>query len=191
MVATPESTLTGHRSCVNGVAVFPDCSRIVSGSDDMSVKVWDANTGLELFELTGYSNSVICVAVFSDCSRIVTGSFDNSVKVWDAKTGLELFELTGHSYYVRGVDVFWDGSHIVSGSLDGSVKIWGMVYYPAKSVFILLMKLPLNEDVAKIIMKYCKTPKEELEWIWKQKKWYSLSVLYKRILFRCVEYKSI
>ena len=124
MVATPESTLTGHRSCVNGVAVFPDCSRIVSGSDDMSVKIWDAKSGLELFKLTGHIDDVNGVAVFSDCSRIV------------------------------------------SGSTDGSVKIWNMLYYPAKSVFILLMKLPLNEDVVKMITKYCIAPKYQLEALW-------------------------
>ena len=150
------------------VAVFPDSSRIVAGSSDGSVRVWGATSGLELFELTGHRNSVYRVAVFSDCSRIVSGGDDGSVKIWDANTGRELFKITGHSNSVRDVAVFSDCSHIVSGSADGSMKIWNMLYYPAKSVFILLMKLPLNEDVVKIIMKYCIIRRDELEALWEE-----------------------
>jgi len=142
----------------------------VSGSGDNSVKVWNANTGLELLELTGHSGGVWSVAVFPNGSRIVSGSHDKSVKIWDANTGLELFELTGHSGFVYGVAVFSDCSRIVSGSDDKSVKVWGMVYYPAKSVFILLMKIGLIEDVARLIIQYCITPKYELEALWEQKK---------------------
>ena len=76
--------------------------------------------------------------------------------------------LTGHIGPVVGVAVFRDGTRIVSGSDDKSVKVWGMMYYPANSVFILLMKLPLNEDVIKNIIKYCKTTKDELEALWEQ-----------------------
>ena len=127
MVAPSKLTLTGHSDSVTDVAVFPDCSRIVSASCDKFVKIWDANSGLELLELTGHSSAVVVVAVFPDCSRIV------------------------------------------SGSDDKSVKVWGMVYYPAKSVFILLMKIGLIEDVARLIIQYCITPKYELEALWEQK----------------------
>ena len=118
--------------------------------------------------LTGHSNTVWCVAVFSDCSRIVSGSRDESVRIWDAKTGTNLITLTDYSRCVYCLAVFPDCSRIVSGNTDGSVKIWNMLYYPAKSVFILLMKLPLNEDVVKMITKYCITPKYELEALWKE-----------------------
>ena len=123
--------------------------------------------------LTGHSNTVWCVAVFSDCSRIVSGSDDMSVKIWDAKTGTNLMTLTGHSDYVRGVAVFRDGTRIVSGSNDKSVRVWGMVYYPAKSVFILLKKMFERLEVTEmgiidLITKYCITPKYELEALWKE-----------------------
>ena len=166
-------TLTGHSDAVWCVAVFPDCSRIVSGSGDETVKVWDAKSGTNLMTLTENSFSawdvvVHCVSVFPDCSRIASGNNDNSVKIWDAKTGEKLYEITGHSGLVNCMSVFPHCSRIVSGSIDRSVKVWGMVYYPAKNVYILLMKLSLIEDVVEKILEYCIAPKYELETLWKK-----------------------
>ena len=41
-------TLTGHTSTVFSVAFSRDGTRIVSGSFDRSVKIWDAETGAEV-----------------------------------------------------------------------------------------------------------------------------------------------
>jgi WD40 repeat protein len=80
--------LKGHTSSVYSVAFSSDGTRIVSGSDDNSVRVWDASTGVELKELKGHASSVYSVAFSSDGTRIVSGSRDNSVQVWDASTGI-------------------------------------------------------------------------------------------------------
>ena len=68
--------------------------------------------------------------------------------------------------------MFPDGSRFVAGSVK-AVKVWGMVYYPAKSVFILLMKLFEGLEVTEMgiihmITKYCITQKDELEALWKE-----------------------
>jgi len=66
--------------------------------------------------------------------------------------------------------MFPDGTSIVSGAYDKTVKIWGTKYYvPDKSVLILLMKAGLIEDVARLIIKYCRSPLEELKSLWKQR----------------------
>ena len=43
-----ECTLTGHSNEVNSVAYSPDGKYILSGSDDHTVKIWDAATGKEV-----------------------------------------------------------------------------------------------------------------------------------------------
>ena len=69
---------------MTSVAFSPDGKRIVSGSGDKTVKVWDARTGQELLSLKGHT-SVVCAVAFSpDGTRIVSGSWDKTVKVWDA-----------------------------------------------------------------------------------------------------------
>src|SRR5205823_1897137 len=82
--------LQGHAGHVNGVAFSPDGTRIVSGSGDRTVKVWDVRTGTELLELRGYAGIVTGVAFSPDGARLVARGADGSVKVWDAETGREL-----------------------------------------------------------------------------------------------------
>ena len=60
---------------------------VVSGSDDKTVRVWDAVTGEVISTLTGHSDRVWSVSFSPDGSRIVSGSWDKTVRVWDAVTG--------------------------------------------------------------------------------------------------------
>ena len=68
---------------VYSAAFSTDGTRIVSGSDDKSVRVWDASTGAELKVLNGHTDLVLSAAFSTDGTRIVSGSSDNSVRVWD------------------------------------------------------------------------------------------------------------
>ncbi|CCA69054.2 hypothetical protein PIIN_02913, partial [Serendipita indica DSM 11827] len=94
----PDS-LRGHSDSVWAVAFSPDGSRIVSGSSDQTIRLWDAKTGEPVGEpLRGHSNSVLAVAFSPDGSRIVSGSHDDTIRLWDAKTGEPVGEpLRGHS----------------------------------------------------------------------------------------------
>ncbi|MFM2064854.1 MAG: hypothetical protein RLZZ507_4525, partial [Cyanobacteriota bacterium] len=82
-------TLSGHSGSVNAVAVTADNQRVISGSDDNTVKVWNLQTGEELFTLNGHSDWVQAVAVTADNQRVISGSDDNTVKVWNLQTGEE------------------------------------------------------------------------------------------------------
>jgi hypothetical protein len=100
-------TLTGHTGGVHAVAVGRIDGRdvIVSGSNDRSVRVWDAVTGAPIGEpLTGHTNWVTAVALGRVDGRdvIVSGSNDRSVRVWDAVTG-ELTAIQDTLELVRAV----------------------------------------------------------------------------------------
>ena len=83
--------LKGHDDCVQSVAFSPDGSRIVSGSYDKTIRVWDASTGIEMLPpLRGHDDYVRSVAFSPDGSKIVSGSFDKTIRVWDASTGVEM-----------------------------------------------------------------------------------------------------
>jgi WD40 repeat protein len=111
-------------TCILSAAFSSDGTRIVSGSEDKSVRVWDASTGAELKVLNGHTGYVYSTAFSSDGTCIVSGSSDKSVRVWDASTGAELKVLNGHTEAVWSAAFSSDGTRIVSGSSDKSVRVW-------------------------------------------------------------------
>ena len=79
--------LLGHDDCVNSIAISNDGKRIISGSYDKTVRIWDAETGKQIHQLNGHDGDVMSVAISNDCKRIISGSDDKTVRIWDAETG--------------------------------------------------------------------------------------------------------
>jgi multicomponent Na+:H+ antiporter subunit D len=123
------------------VSFSPDGKRIVSGSGDKTLKVWDAETGQLALTLDGHSDDghsddghsddghsdiVTSVSFSPDGKQIVSGSGDDALKVWDAETGQLALTLDGHSDIVTSVSFSPDGKRIVSGSEDKTLKVWDL-----------------------------------------------------------------
>ncbi|KAG2739018.1 prolyl oligopeptidase, partial [Suillus brevipes Sb2] len=73
---------------VNSASFSPDGTRLVSGSDDETIRLWDVGTGKAVGEpLEGHTSWVSSVSFSRDGTRIVSGSVDMTVRLWDAMTG--------------------------------------------------------------------------------------------------------
>ncbi|KAG6327627.1 hypothetical protein ID866_11462, partial [Astraeus odoratus] len=104
-----EVELKGHTDFVRSVAFSPDGTRIISGSHDNTVRVWDAERGVQIGSpLEGHTDWATSVAFSPDGTKIISGSHDKTVRVWDA-------ERAAFSP---------DGTKITSGSWDKTVRVW-------------------------------------------------------------------
>ena len=103
--------------------ISADNQRIVSGSGDKTVRVWDIETGEELKVLKG-DNAVTSIAISTDSRRIVSGSDDNTICVWDMETGEKLKVLQGHEDLITSLVISAPSKRIISGSFDGTVRVW-------------------------------------------------------------------
>jgi len=113
--------LQGHKGSVRALAMLPD-GRVVSGSRDKTVRVWNVATGRAVATLQGHASWVNALAVLPD-GRVVSGSEDETVRVWDVATGRAVTSFQGHTSPVNALAVLPDG-RVVSGSSDGTVHVW-------------------------------------------------------------------
>ena len=73
----------GHSGPVAPVAFFPDGKRIISGSNDKTVRIWDAETGaLEASAFRGHTNEIWYAAFSPDGWRAIMGSNDKVARIW-------------------------------------------------------------------------------------------------------------
>ncbi|CAG9864163.1 unnamed protein product [Phyllotreta striolata] len=115
----PPKVLKGHDEHV--ITCLQFCgNRIVSGSDDNTLKVWSATTGKCLRTLIGHTGGVWSSQMSG--STIISGSTDRTLKVWDADTGVCIHTLYGHTSTVRCMHLH--GKKVVSGSRDATLRVW-------------------------------------------------------------------
>ena len=85
MVGKP---LRGHKNYVYCVTYSPDGQKIVSGSQDGTVHVWNADNGTPIGKpLTGHRRVVHSVVFSPNGKFVISGSWDETVRIWNSQTG--------------------------------------------------------------------------------------------------------
>jgi len=77
-----KASLEGHLEGVQGCAITPDNSSVISASLDYSLKVWDMDSGKCMGTLEGHDDDVNACAVAPDASFIISASDDRTLKMW-------------------------------------------------------------------------------------------------------------
>ena len=98
--------------------------RLVSGSHDATLKIWDLDREACLQTLSEHQGVIFAVRLHPQGDRFVSASFDRSVKLWDCATGTCLHTFIGHTAEVTSVSFSADGQMIASSSYDRTIRIW-------------------------------------------------------------------
>jgi F-box and WD-40 domain protein CDC4 len=110
-----------------------DEDKIVSGSDDQTIHIYDLKKGELRMKLTGHEGGVWALNYLEN--TLVSGSTDRTVRVWDMESGKCTHVFDGHTSTVRclliikpviesSVGLSPSTPLIVTGSRDTTLRVW-------------------------------------------------------------------
>jgi WD40 repeat protein len=114
-----QTTLKGHALKVSAIAITTDNSTVISGSEDNTIKIWDARIGQLKRTLTGHTGVVNYLSVSHDGKYIVSAE-DKSARIWNLLTGTLVREIQNLGSKISFVETSQDGQTLV---IDGGTQI--------------------------------------------------------------------
>jgi WD40 repeat protein len=107
---------------VRSVAYSRDGRLIASGSNDQTLKVWDAASGRLIADCVGHTGFVSAVAFSPDSRLVASGA--GTIKVWEAGTGRLVADCGGFDSAVDALAFSSDSRLTAAGCQDGAVRAW-------------------------------------------------------------------
>ncbi|KAG0698212.1 WD40-repeat-containing domain protein [Suillus ampliporus] len=110
--STPVRAFEDHEAPVNAVAVFPDRRRMVTGSQDKTLRLWDLKTGVVLKKLEVHCDLVMALEVSRDGQSIASGGDSGEITIWHEENGESLGAraMKAHSSAIFSLDFSPDGT---------------------------------------------------------------------------------
>jgi WD40 repeat protein len=131
--------LKGHSDTVHAVCYMKNSNRIITGSRDKTIKIWNIENGDCLTTLMGHSNMISSLILISD-TKLASAGWDNLIKIWDLNTNKCIRTYKGHDKWVECLCLF-KNLQLISGSFDNTIKIWDLnstsCIKTLKGIFIL------------------------------------------------------
>ncbi|KAH0629569.1 hypothetical protein JD844_011736 [Phrynosoma platyrhinos] len=111
--------LRGHAGSIRALYLVEQKGFLLSGSYDLSIRMWNILFGTCVKIFNGHSGSITCLDVYKN--RFVSGSKDCTAKMWDIDTG-KCIKTFVHKGIVWAAKI--NETHVVSSCDRGMVKVW-------------------------------------------------------------------
>ncbi|KAG0042019.1 U3 snoRNP protein, partial [Gryganskiella cystojenkinii] len=117
--------LKGHTNRFTGLIFLPSGQRIVTGSYDRAIHLWEVKSGVRLhsFEVQPDHAVVDAIACSGDGELLASSYEDRTVRLWDIETSECLRVLTGHRDSCHGITFSPSGKTLAITSHEG-IKTW-------------------------------------------------------------------
>ena len=121
----------GHTAMVNKLLITPD-GRLVTASDDKTIRIWNPKNGREERKILGQLGSgpegmIFAIALSPDGVLLASGGYfmpEDVIRIHDFQSEELLQILKGHENVVHDLAFSPDGRWLASGSADETVRLW-------------------------------------------------------------------
>ena len=135
----------GHSAKIHNLIFTPDGHRIVSVSEDKTIRIWQAETGemLKKFESQigeGPEGMFYSSALSPDGKLLAVAGYkvesetENYIIIIDLEKGTQVSTAIGHSDIITTLSFSGNGKYLASGGADNTVKIWKVESTPRLTV---------------------------------------------------------
>lgn len=125
-VLQPAANLGGHGSQIYGLDFNADGKRLISASNDKTVRLWDMEGNKQLKTVSTQDGAVYSVAFNPDGKTVLTGGADKTVRLIDVDNNSEIRRFNGPEFAVYTVAFSPDGKTLAAGGvgLGGNRKVF-------------------------------------------------------------------
>jgi WD40 repeat protein len=117
--------LEGHTAKISSIRIGIDNKKIVSGSWDKTIRVWDLESGECTHAFYGNTALVNSISIDSKKDRVFSGSLDGTIRVWDLLTGRLLYTTVARG--IRSLEFSSLGDKIAAGFSDGKIQFFDII----------------------------------------------------------------
>ncbi len=128
--AATHQVLRGHTGPVRSVAFAPDGMRLLSGSQDNTLRLWEVERKTSL-DLRGHGGRVFSVCFAPDGTSALSAGYDHQVRHWllgkyREEIPLHTKALSGHQDAVLSASFSRDGLQVITASRDRTARLWNL-----------------------------------------------------------------
>jgi len=120
----PARNITGHGGAIRTMALAPNGSRIATGSDDKTVRLWNYNDGKPFKTLSSHGGPVTAVAFTNNSAQLATGSTDKIPRLFDANSGKLIRDFPKQAKAVTAVAVHPNNQFLAAADAAGTVNVY-------------------------------------------------------------------
>ncbi|MGP1384276.1 MAG: nSTAND1 domain-containing NTPase [Thainema sp.] len=110
-------------SLVSSLVYSPDGKTLASINDDLTVRLWDAQSGELRQEFVGHNATILSASFSTDGKHLVTSGWDKTVRIWNIDSGRLLRSLSLADVVSRAV-FSPDGQSVVATGWDGLITLF-------------------------------------------------------------------
>lgn len=131
-----KATIKGHRQPITCLAFHPVYKRLVSGSEDATIIVWECDEFSQEKSVKAHINTVNCVKFDASGVFLASCSSDTNIKIWKFDSMTCIKTLSGHEHTVSSIEFSLDGNFLYSASRDKTIKYWEVASGNCKSTWV-------------------------------------------------------